>query len=74
MLLKLTANLYAQPNVMYNVEHPAYRKLGEIGREITSKVKPTAVVVFSAHWQAGRDFILVNNAVHTDLIYEYVFS
>lgn len=59
---------------MYEKDHPAYSKLGEIGREITTKVKPRAVVVFSAHWQAGRDTIQVNNAEITDLIYEYVDS
>jgi hypothetical protein len=36
------------------------------------KVKPKAVVVFSAHWQARRNEIYVNNAEHTDLIYESV--
>lgn len=56
---------------MYDTEHPAYRKLGEIGKEITTRVKPRAVVVFSAHWQAGRDTIQVNTAEKTDLIYEY---
>lgn len=59
---------------MYDHEHPAYHKLGEIGKEITTKVKPRAVVVFSAHWQAGRDTIQVNTAEITDLIYEYVVS
>ncbi|KAJ5698980.1 hypothetical protein N7462_000985 [Penicillium macrosclerotiorum] len=59
------------PNVMYDTEHPAYRKLGEIGREITTKVKPRAVVVFSAHWQGGRDTIYVNTAEMTDLIYDF---
>ncbi|KAJ5166254.1 uncharacterized protein N7482_005035 [Penicillium canariense] len=59
------------PNVMYDVEHPAYKKLGEIGREITTKVKPRAVVVFSAHWQGGRDTIYVNTAEITDLIYDF---
>ncbi|KAJ5368065.1 uncharacterized protein N7496_007825 [Penicillium cataractarum] len=59
------------PNVMYNVEHPAYKKLGQIGREITTKVKPRAVVVFSAHWQGGRDTIYVNTAENTDLIYDF---
>lgn len=58
---------------MYDVDHPAYKKLGEIGREITSKVKPRAVVVFSAHWQASRDTIQVNTAEITDLIYECVW-
>ncbi|OQD75771.1 hypothetical protein PENDEC_c006G01765 [Penicillium decumbens] len=59
------------PNVMYDVEHPAYRKLGQIGREITTKVKPRGVVVFSAHWQGGRDTIYVNTAEMTDLIYDF---
>ncbi|KAJ5203768.1 uncharacterized protein N7498_004647 [Penicillium cinerascens] len=59
------------PNVMYDVEHPAYRKLGDIGREITTMVKPRAVVVFSAHWQGGRDTIYVNTAEMTDLIYDF---
>lgn len=55
---------------MYDVDHPAYKKLGAIGREITTKVKPRAVVVFSAHWQGGKDTIYVNTAESTDLIYE----
>ncbi|KAL2007426.1 hypothetical protein VTN00DRAFT_8864 [Thermoascus crustaceus] len=59
------------PNIMYEHEHPAYRKLQEIGREITTKVKPRAVVVFSAHWQAGRDYVQVNTAELTDLIYDF---
>ncbi|KAB8222555.1 Extradiol ring-cleavage dioxygenase, class III enzyme, subunit B [Aspergillus novoparasiticus] len=52
-------------------DHPAYKKLGQIGKEITTKVKPKAVVVFSAHWQAGRDTIQVNTAEITDLIYDF---
>ncbi|KAJ6151203.1 aromatic ring-opening dioxygenase LigB subunit [Penicillium chermesinum] len=59
------------PNIMFDVEHPAYKKLGAIGREITTKVKPRAVVVFSAHWQGGRDTIYVNTAEMTDLIYDF---
>ncbi|KAL1863637.1 hypothetical protein Plec18167_000733 [Paecilomyces lecythidis] len=59
------------PNVMYERDHPAYAKLQELGREITTKVKPRAVVVFSAHWQAGRDTIQVNTAEITDLIYDF---
>ncbi|KAL4805892.1 Extradiol ring-cleavage dioxygenase, class III enzyme, subunit B [Aspergillus unguis] len=59
------------PSVMYDTEHPAYKKLGEIGREITTKVKPRAVVVFSAHWQAGRDTVQVNTAEMTELIYDF---
>lgn len=38
------------PNFMENREHPAFKKLGETGREITTKVRPRAVVVISAHW------------------------
>ncbi|BCR89690.1 DODA-type extradiol aromatic ring-opening family dioxygenase [Aspergillus chevalieri] len=59
------------PNVMYQVDHPAYKRLGQIGREITTKVKPRAVVVFSAHWQASQDTIQVNTAEITDLIYDF---
>ncbi|KAL8701310.1 MAG: hypothetical protein Q9201_004981 [Fulgogasparrea decipioides] len=42
------------PNLVYDTDHPAYAKLQSIGKEITEKVKPKAVVVFSAHWQAGE--------------------
>ncbi|KAL4927560.1 DODA-type extradiol aromatic ring-opening family dioxygenase [Aspergillus undulatus] len=59
------------PNIMYDVEHPAYKELGRIGREITTQVKPRAVVVFSAHWQAGRDTVQVNTAEITELIYDF---
>lgn len=57
---------------MYNTKHGVYPVLQRIGREITEKVKPKAVVVFSAHWEGSRNGVLVNNAEHTDLIYEYV--
>lgn len=56
---------------MYDTGHPAYKKLQEIGREITTKVKPKAVVVFSAHWQAEGGKIEVNTAETTDLIYDF---
>lgn len=56
----------------HQTEHPAYEKLQEIGQEITQKVKPKAVVVFSAHWQGGMDTIEVNTNEITELIYEYV--
>lgn len=56
---------------MYDTDHPAYKKLLEIGKEITTKVKPKAVVVFSAHWQAERRKIEVNTAEITDLIYDF---
>lgn len=57
---------------MYNKEHAVYPVLQDIGKEITQKVRPKAVVVFSAHWQAKSDLIQVNNVVETDLIYECV--
>ncbi|KAG9650933.1 aromatic ring-opening dioxygenase LigB subunit, partial [Aureobasidium melanogenum] len=59
------------PNIMEDYSHPAYSKLQEIGKEITQKVKPRAVVVFSAHWQASPNTIEVNTAELTDLIYDY---
>lgn len=58
---------------MYNKEHPVYSVLQNIGKEITQKAKPKAVVVFSAHWQAKPDLIQVNNVVENDLIYECVW-
>lgn len=56
---------------MFETEHLVFGKLQKIGLEITQKVKPKAVVVFSAHWQAGRDKVEVNTAEFTDLIYDY---
>jgi 4,5-DOPA dioxygenase extradiol len=56
---------------MYETDHPVYPQLQKIGREITQKVKPKAVVVFSAHWQGEKDVIEVNTFENTDLIYEY---
>ena len=56
---------------MYDISHPAYKKLQEIGKDITTNIKPKAVVVFSAHWQAeGNDKIQVNIKENADLIYE----
>ncbi|OJD23276.1 hypothetical protein ACJ73_05371 [Blastomyces percursus] len=55
---------------MYDHDHPACRKLQEVGQEITSKVKPRAVVVFSSHWHASRDTVEVNNAEITELMYD----
>lgn len=65
-------NSWNQPDVMYNKEHAVYPVLQNIGKEITQKVRPKAVVVFSAHWQAKPDLIQVNNVVENDLIYEFV--
>lgn len=59
------------PNFMEDTRHPAYAQLAAIGREITTKVKPKAVVVFSAHWQGAPDKILINAARKTDLIYDF---
>jgi 4,5-DOPA dioxygenase extradiol len=59
------------PNFMENTEHPAYAKLAEVGREITTKVKPKAVVIFSAHWQDGPNKIKINVAEQTDIIYDF---
>ncbi|KAF2792696.1 Extradiol aromatic ring-opening dioxygenase [Melanomma pulvis-pyrius CBS 109.77] len=59
------------PNFMEDTQHPAYAQLAAVGREITAKVQPKAVVVFSAHWQGGPNKILVNAAEHTDLIYDF---
>ena len=56
---------------MYDNGHPVYPQLQKIGKEITTKVKPEAVVVFSAHWQAnGSNRIEVNSQENTELIYE----
>lgn len=59
---------------MFDTEHPARKHLERVGKEITEKVKPKAVIVFSAHWQAGKSHVEVNTAEITDLIYEYVGS
>ena len=57
---------------MYEKDHPVYPQLQEIGREITHKVKPKAVVVFSAHWQGEPNAVEVNIFETTELIYEFV--
>ncbi|KAF2829767.1 Extradiol aromatic ring-opening dioxygenase [Ophiobolus disseminans] len=59
------------PSFIENTQHPAYAKLGEIGREITTKVKPKAIVVFSAHWQDSPNRILINAAEDTNIIYDF---
>ncbi|TKA71785.1 hypothetical protein B0A55_04305 [Friedmanniomyces simplex] len=59
------------PNVMEQHDHPAYAKLQAIGAEITQRVKPKAVVVFSAHWQGERDLVEVNTAESMGLIYDF---
>ncbi|KAL2393312.1 4,5-DOPA dioxygenase extradiol [Exophiala dermatitidis] len=60
------------PTTMYKKDHPVYPQLQAIGREITEKIKPAAVVVFSAHWQAERPkTIEVNVAEEEPLIYDF---
>lgn len=59
------------PNFMEDTKHPAYAQLASVGREITTKVRPKAVVVFSAHWQEGPSKIKINTAEHPDLIYDF---
>ncbi|KZL75878.1 aromatic ring-opening dioxygenase [Colletotrichum tofieldiae] len=59
------------PDVMYNKAHPVYPTLQHIGAEITS-LQPTAVLVFSAHWQSRTpSSILVNSALSSPLIYDF---
>lgn len=60
------------PNIMYDKEHPVFSQLQKIGKEITEKVKPKAVVVFSAHWQGEPNVIEINTSENTNLIYEFV--
>ncbi|KAI3328543.1 putative aromatic ring-opening dioxygenase LigB subunit [Ustulina deusta] len=62
------------PNFTENTKHPAYLKLAETGMEITTKVRPKAVVVFSAHWQDGPRRISINAVENTDLIYDFYGS
>ncbi|KIW10487.1 hypothetical protein PV08_11451 [Exophiala spinifera] len=59
------------PNFMEDTGHPAYSQLAKVGREITTLVKPKAVVVFSAHWQHSPTKIAINVAEKTDLIYDF---
>ncbi|KAL6721876.1 hypothetical protein ACLMJK_000981 [Lecanora helva] len=57
---------------MYNVDHPVFPKLQAVGKEITTKVKPEAIVVFSAHWQASeKDKIEINTDENAPLIYDF---
>jgi 4,5-DOPA dioxygenase extradiol len=59
------------PNFTEATTHPAYAKLATIGDEITTKVKPKAVVVFSAHWAGGLNTLKINVAEKPDLIYDF---
>lgn len=60
------------PTTMYDKSHPVYSKLEQIGLEITQTVKPSAIVVFSAHWQAEQsNTIEVNVSEQEPLLYDF---
>lgn len=59
------------PSFIEATNHPGYAQLAIAGREITTQVKPKAVVVFSAHWQADPTTIKVNVAENTEIIYDF---
>jgi 4,5-DOPA dioxygenase extradiol len=60
------------PNIMYDTAHPVYAQLQSIGAEILHTVKPKAIVVFSAHWQAEQpNTIEVNTAETHPLLYDF---
>lgn len=56
-------------------EHPAYAKLSAVGHEITTLVKPKAIVVISGHWQDDslndKSRAKINVAEDADLIYDF---
>lgn len=56
-------------------EHPAYAKLAAVGHEITTLVKPKAIVVISGHWQDDslndKSRAKINVAEEADLIYDF---
>ncbi|KAK4916197.1 hypothetical protein LTR66_017035 [Elasticomyces elasticus] len=63
---------HGSPSTMYDTTHPAYSKMQDLGREITTSVKPAAVVVFSAHWQAeNSNTIEVNVSESEPLLYDF---
>lgn len=79
--IKISANMtrppvyffsHGGPNIMYDTSHPVYPQIANLGKEITQKVKPKAIVVFSAHWQADKpNTIEVNTAETEPLIYDF---
>lgn len=57
---------------MYDKDHPVFSKLQQMGREITQRVEPAAVVVFSAHWQSDHPgAIEVNTSEQEPLLYDF---
>lgn len=59
------------PSFVEDTTHPSHTHLAAFGREITTKVKPKAVVVFSAHWQASQNEIQINVAENPGIIYDF---
>ena len=59
------------PNFIENQDHAAYSQVEAAGKEITTRVKPKAVVVFSAHWQDSSSKLKVNAALNTHIIYDF---
>lgn len=60
------------PNLPEDTLHPAYGELQEFSKEITTKVRPKAVVVISSHWKCQGEKIFVNNIDYPGIIYEGV--
>lgn len=56
---------------MYDTGHPAYTRLTALGREVTTKVKPKAILVLSAHWEGTATTLSINSAPSTPLIYDF---
>ncbi|KFY69855.1 hypothetical protein V498_10409, partial [Pseudogymnoascus sp. VKM F-4517 (FW-2822)] len=56
---------------MYDTSHPAYTRLTTLGREITSTIKPKAILVLSAHWEGTATTLSINTAPSTPLIYDF---
>lgn len=60
------------PNTMFDKDHPVFPQLESIGREITQQIRPSAIVVFSAHWQAEQsNTIEVNVSEQEPLLYDF---
>ncbi|KAF2110769.1 aromatic ring-opening dioxygenase LigB subunit [Lophiotrema nucula] len=60
------------PNFIEATEHPAYAALSRIGHEITTNVKPKAVLVLSAHWQSAyTNRLEINVASNAPIIYDF---
>ena len=60
------------PTTMYDTQHPVYAQLQSLGREITQKVRPKAIVVVSAHWQAMQSgTVEINFSESEPLLYDF---